>query len=100
MKVCKNIFDIHNTNKKYKITSMRISGETVGTARTNYHTARLREIEVELTIIVPNPEDLQKANTDDDPLHTLENFLVSPYDWCSSKMVYEALREKFPERFL
>ena len=59
----------------------------------------LSGISANLTIQIPNPDDLKVYNN----LHALENmeyFLSGLPDWCTPEMMHLALKEKYPEQYL
>ena len=86
-------FSINHTssNQANQFSQHNISGMAVSAPRST-------EIEISLSIIVPDSNNLKLG--DGDTMEAFESFLSSVPDWCSPKMMHTALQAKYPERYL
>ena len=92
-------------NKKYHVTSFSIQHQSAShyqVAGSNVKLPGPKNLAISLDIVVPNADDLDMiANDGTSELEMFEKFLSGiNYDWCTPEMLHDALKQKYPERFL
>jgi len=90
--------------KRYHITSINIQQSNynyvsgANGVNSGFNVPSNNDITLDVTFIIPDPDLLDFKG---DIIRDFERFIsVSPYSWCSDKMLEEALKDKYPERFL